>query len=85
MTRFTADSLRKLPKSKVDELFKQLGPQKVEELKHTWTFWARDEQLEPEGNWNTWFINAVVVSVIPVQVLSGSGRRLSRELSVLLL
>jgi len=58
MTRFTADSLRKLPKKKVDELFKQLGPQRVEELKHTWTFWARDEQLEPEGNWNTWFINA---------------------------
>ena len=54
----TAETLRKLPKPKVDELFKQLGPKKVEELKHTWSFWARDEQLEPEGNWNTWFINA---------------------------
>ena len=45
--KITADSLRKLPKAKVDELFKQLGPKKVEELKHTWSFWARDEQLEP--------------------------------------
>jgi len=54
----TADTLRKLPKAKVDEVFKQLGPKKVEELKHTWSFWARDEQLEPQGDWNTWFINA---------------------------
>ena len=54
----TADTLRKLPKAKVDEVFKQLGPKKVEELKHTWSFWARDEQLEPEGDWNTWFVNA---------------------------
>lgn len=55
--KLTADTLRKLPKSKVDQLFKELGPQKVEELKHTWSFWARDEQLEPEGNWNVWFLN----------------------------
>ena len=53
----TAETLRKLPKPKVDELFKQLGPKKVEELKHTWSFWARDEQLEPEGDWNVWFLN----------------------------
>ena len=56
--KLTADTLRKLPKDKVDEVFKQLGPKKVEELKHTWSFWARDEQLEPEGDWNTWFVNA---------------------------
>ena len=56
--KLTADTLRKLPKDKVDEVYKQLGPKKVEELKHTWSFWARDEQLEPEGDWNTWFVNA---------------------------
>ena len=56
--KLTAETLRKLPKAKVDEVFKQLGPKKVEELKHTWSFWARDEQLEPEGDWNTWFVNA---------------------------
>ena len=54
----TADTLRALPASKVKELFEALGPQKVEELKHDWNFWARDAQLEPEGDWNTWFINA---------------------------
>lgn len=56
--KLTADTLRKLPKNQVDEVFKQLGTKKVEELKHTWSFWARDEQLEPEGDWNTWFVNA---------------------------
>jgi len=55
----TADTIRQLPKSKVDALFKELGPVKLEELKHDWNFWARDNQLEPEGkDWNTWFINA---------------------------
>ena len=60
MTRqITAQTLRELPASKVKELFEVLGPQKTEELKHDWNFWARDNQLEPEGkDWNTWFINA---------------------------
>lgn len=54
----TAETLRSLPASKVKELFQALGPIKTEELKHDWNFWARDAQLEPEGLWNTWFINA---------------------------
>ena len=57
--KITADALRELPKSKVKDLFEQLGPLKTEELKHDWSFWARDNQLAPEGkDWNTWFINA---------------------------
>jgi phage terminase large subunit-like protein len=57
--QITADTLRELPASKVNELFEALGPRKVEELKHDWNFWARDNQLAPEGDdWNTWFINA---------------------------
>lgn len=56
--KITAETIRKLPKEKVADLFKQLGKAKVEELKHDWNFWARDAQLEPEGDWNTWFINA---------------------------
>ena len=56
--KITAQTLRELPKDKVTEVFKQLGPKKTEELKHDWNFWARDEQLEPDGDWNTWFINA---------------------------
>jgi phage terminase large subunit-like protein len=57
--KITADTLRQLPASRVKELFEALGPQKTEELKHDWNFWARDNQLEPEGkDWNVWFINA---------------------------
>jgi len=57
--KITADTLRDLPPAKVKELFDALGPQKVEELKHDWNFWARDNQLEPDSkDWNTWFINA---------------------------
>ena len=33
----------------------KLGPAKVEELRHTWEFWARPNQLEPKGNdWDIW-------------------------------
>lgn len=28
------------------------------ELKYHWRFWARPDQLPPEGNWNTWLILA---------------------------
>jgi phage terminase large subunit-like protein len=57
--KITADTLRQLPASRVKELFEALGPQKTEELKHDWNFWARDNQLEPEDkDWNVWFINA---------------------------
>lgn len=55
--QITADTLRELPSEEVKRLFEQLGPKKVEELRHDWQFWARDNQLEPEGDWNTWFLN----------------------------
>ena len=28
------------------------------ELLHTWSFWARPNQLPPEGDWNTWLVMA---------------------------
>jgi len=55
----TAQTLRDLPPKKAKEVLDTLGPVKLEELKHDWTFWARDNQLQPDGaDWNTWFINA---------------------------
>ena len=57
--KITAEALRGLEPAKVKKLFDELGPIKTEELKHDWSFWARDNQLAPEDdNWNTWFINA---------------------------
>ncbi len=54
-----SDDLRALPASKVQEVMQELGPQRAEELQHTWEFWARENQLEPAGkDWNTWMVNA---------------------------
>lgn len=51
----TAEDLRRLPDEEVASLMDQLGPAKVEELRHTWEFWARPNQLEPKGNdWDIW-------------------------------
>ena len=52
--QITAQTLRDLPDAEVAAALKQLGPEKTEELQHSWEFWARPEQLEPKGNWNIW-------------------------------
>jgi len=53
-----ADTLRNLSASNLRQVLEELGPTKVEQLSHDWKFWARPTQLAPEGDWNTWFINA---------------------------
>ncbi|NIR87747.1 ATP-binding protein [Candidatus Bathyarchaeota archaeon] len=52
--KITANVLRELPDEEVNRILSELGPKKAAELQHDWGFWARPEQLEPEGNWNTW-------------------------------
>ena len=52
--KITASILRDLPDEEVAKLLKELGPNKAAELQHDWGFWARPEQLEPDGDWNTW-------------------------------
>ena len=55
----SASDLRALPDDKAQEILGQLSKKQIEELQHTWEFWARSNQLEPAGkDWNTWFINA---------------------------
>jgi len=51
-----AQELRKLPKDQLKETLSQLTPQQLDELRYTWEFWARPEQLEPKGDWNIWFL-----------------------------
>lgn len=53
----TADKLREMPKERVRELLSNLSSKQLEELKHDYFFLARDGQLEPEGDWNTWLMN----------------------------
>lgn len=35
-----------------------LTPEQKAELKWHWEFWARPNQMPPEGNWNTWLVMA---------------------------
>ena len=49
-----ADDLRKLSEEQYNKVMSALGPVKAEELRYTWPFWARPEQLEPEGDWTVW-------------------------------
>jgi phage terminase large subunit-like protein len=52
-----ADDLRAMGKD-LPSVLSKMDPAKAEELMYTWEFWARENQLPPEGDWNTWFINA---------------------------
>lgn len=52
-----ADDLREMGHDVVSVLSK-LDPKKVEEIRYNWKFWARPNQLAPEGDWNTWLILA---------------------------
>ena len=52
-----ADDLRAMGED-LTSLLSQLPQAKAEELLYTWPFWARPQQIAPDGNWNTWFINA---------------------------
>ena len=52
MKKITASELRSLSPAKLQSVLETLGPKKTQELQHTWEFWARPEQLEPEGDWN---------------------------------
>lgn len=50
----TADDLRKLSEEEFQEVMQALGPKFAEELQYNWKFWARPDQLEPEGNYKIW-------------------------------
>lgn len=52
-----ADDLRAMGED-LEVILAQLPPNKAEELIYTWEFWARPQQIAPQGDWNTWFINA---------------------------
>jgi phage terminase large subunit-like protein len=52
-----ADDLRAMGED-LETLLSKLHPSKAEELMYNWPFWARPQQMAPEGDWNTWFINA---------------------------
>jgi phage terminase large subunit-like protein len=44
-----AEKLAALPKAERDAILMDMGAEQAEALLHDWLFWARPEQLEPEG------------------------------------
>ena len=53
-----AQLLAALPEEERKKQLDALSPQKLAALKNFWPFWARPDQLEPTGDWNTWLILA---------------------------
>lgn len=56
--RSSAEILASLPEDERDQFLASLDPSVVANLKYSWPFWARQNQLPPEGEWNTWLILA---------------------------
>jgi len=55
---FNADYIRENV-GDVEEFLKQLTKAQIDEILHSWEFWARDNQLEPDGDdWDYWIFNA---------------------------
>lgn len=53
-----AESLARLPEEQRARILADLSDAQHEELLYDWRFWARPEQLEPEGSWLKWLVLA---------------------------
>ncbi len=58
MTVSPASYLASLPVEQRQELLDSLSDETKAALKWDWNFWARPNQLPPEGAWNTWLVLA---------------------------
>jgi len=54
----TAADLRALGDDVLESYLAQLSPSQLDEILHTFEFWARPAQMEPEGDWNSWIFSA---------------------------
>lgn len=55
----TADDLRAMGVDELEAYLKMLTPKQLDEISHTFEFWARPAQLEPIGkDWRYWIFNA---------------------------
>jgi phage terminase large subunit-like protein len=52
-----SSDLKKLDAKEVKEALSKLSPDEWEELRYNWKFWARPNQLAPEGGWKVWLLN----------------------------
>lgn len=55
---YSASYLASLPMAQRRVFLERLTPDQMRKLKRDWQFWARDNQLLPGGEWDTWLIMA---------------------------
>lgn len=53
-----AQILASLSEDERTKFLTELSPEALANLKYNWEFWARPNQIPPEGNWTTWLILA---------------------------
>lgn len=58
LTASEINLLRSLDIEEKLKLLQSLDDEEATFLDHLWSFWARDNQLEPPGDWTTWLILA---------------------------
>lgn len=57
-SKSVAEALARLPQAEREKIVSSLRPQEAEALLFDWQFWARAEQLPPEGRWTIWLVMA---------------------------
>jgi phage terminase large subunit-like protein len=57
MTQLNAQALMAMPYEQMVACIKSWNRRKMEES-HSWRFWRRDDQFEPQGDWRTWLVMA---------------------------
>ena len=53
----TAQTLREMPDAEVQDALSKMSKKQIEALQKEYKFWARPNQIEPEGDHNVWFLN----------------------------
>jgi len=54
-----AEQLAALSKDEREAILSQLPPEQILALQRDWrVFWARKNQIAPDGNWSTWLLLA---------------------------
>ncbi|WP_319506027.1 terminase large subunit domain-containing protein [uncultured Methanolobus sp.] len=56
--RSLAESIALLPESERQKILSDLSDDEVQQLEYDWKFWARPNQLAPEGDWQYWLLLA---------------------------
>lgn len=58
MSLSPAEKLANLTEEERQEILNKYTPDEIAALTYNWSFWARPNQLPPEGLWNTWLVMA---------------------------